>query len=412
VNELEKLPTQATPAIPQVSRSVYMDANATTTLLPEVFEAMTPYLLGQCGNASSSHRHGRQARALLETARQQVAYLLNSTDTEVIFTSGGTEADNLAIFGTVTEPGAHIVTSRIEHHAVLHAVEHLERRGCEATYVPVDKDGKVDPDDVRRALRSNTRLISIMMANNETGVLQPVEEIGRIARERNIYFHVDDVQAAGKVPIDVMQIGCDLLSISGHKMHGPQGTGALFVRRGVKLAPMFHGGTQELSHRAGTENVVGLVGFGEAAVVAKNSHKDGSLQRVANLRDALESSVLLEVEEAGVNGSRSDRVPNTTNIWFGGIDGFALLTILDRMGVSVSGGSACNAGACEPSHVLLAMGLTPGRASRSVRFSLSKQTTPEDVDFAIWQVSEALEQLRKTAVHKTSRGSAARRRAI
>jgi cysteine desulfurase len=389
-----------------------MDANATTSLLPEVFEAMAPYLLGECGNASSGHRHGRQARAALETARRQVAHLLNSSDAEVIFTGGGTEADNLAIFGAVTVPGAHIVTSRIEHHAVLHAVEHLERRGCEATYVPVDEKGKVDPEDVRRALRSNTRLISVMMANNETGVLQPFEEIARIARERNILFHTDAVQAAGKVPIDVEQIGCDLLSISGHKMHGPQGTGALFVRRGIKLAPIFHGGTQELGHRAGTENVVGIVGLGEAAVVAKNSLKDGSWKRVAKLRDALESSVLLEAEEAGVNGSRNDRVPNTTNIWFGDIDGSALLTTLDRMGVSVSGGSACNTDACTPSHVLLAMGLTPGRASGSVRFSLSKQTTPEDVDFAIWQVSEALELLRKTTAPKTSRSKTAARRTL
>jgi cysteine desulfurase len=394
VDEFRSEPDRANRKIAQVNRSVYMDANATTALLPEVFEAMSPYLLGQYGNASSRHRHGRQARAALETARQQVAYLLNSSDAEVVFTSGGTEADNLAIFGAVAEPGSHIVTSRIEHHAVLHAVEHLERRGCEATYVPVDEGGKVDPDDVRRALRSNTRLISIMMANNETGVLQPVEEIGRIARELNILFHTDAVQAAGKVPIDVMQIGCDLLSISGHKMHGPQGTGVLYVRRGVKLAPMFHGGTQELSRRAGTENAVGVVGFGEAAVIAKNGLKDGSLKKLAKLRDALENSVLLEVEEAGVNGSRNERVPNTTNIWFGGVEGSALLTTLDQLGVSVSGGSACNAGACEPSHVLMAMGLTPGRASRSIRFSLSKQTTPEDVDFAIWQVAEAIAKLR------------------
>jgi cysteine desulfurase len=376
---------------------VYLDANATTALLPEVFEAMSPYLLGQFGNASSAHRHGRRARTALETARQQVAYLLNSSEAEVIFTSGGTEADNLAIFGTMTEPGAHIVTSSIEHHAVLHAVKNLERLGYETTYVPVEASGRVNPDEVFDALRPNTRLISIMMANNETGVLQPVEEVGRIARERGILFHTDAVQAAGKVSIDVKQIGCDLLSISGHKIHGPQGTGALFVRRGVRLEPMFHGGTQELSRRAGTENVVGAVGFGEAAVIAKNGLKDGSLKRLAKLRDALESSVLAEVEQAGVNGSRSERVPNTTNIWFGGIDGSALLTTLDQMGVSVSGGSACNAGACEPSHVLMAMGLTPGRASRSVRFSLSKQTTPEDVDFAIWQVLEALDRLRETA---------------
>jgi cysteine desulfurase len=355
---------------------------------------MIPYLLGECGNASSNHRHGRQARAALETARQQVAYLLNASDSEVIFTSGGTEADNLAILGAVTEPDAHIITSSIEHHAVLHAVNRLEQRGCEATYLPVDANGRVNPEDVLSALRPNTRLISIMLANNETGVLQPVEEIGRIAREHGVLFHTDAVQSAGKVPVDVERIGCDLLSISGHKMHGPLGTGALFVRRGVKLEPMLHGGTQELGRRAGTENVVGAVGFGESAVIAQNGLKDGSLKKLAKLRDALENSVLAEVGEAGVNGSRNERVPNTTNIGFGGVDGPALLAMLDRMGVSVSGGSACNAGACEPSHVLMAMGLTPGRASRSVRFSLSKQTTAEDVDFAIWQVAEAVGKLR------------------
>ena len=388
----------------QLKRSVYLDANATTALLPEVYDVMVPYLLGECGNASSSHRHGRQARAALENARQQVAYLLNANDSEIVFTSGGTEADNLAILGAQTEPGAHIITSSIEHHAGLHAVEKLERKGCEATYLPVGANGQVNPVDVFSALRPSTRLISIMLANNETGVLQPAEEIGRIAREHGVLFHTDAVQAAGKVPIDVERIGCDLLSISGHKMHGPQGTGALFVRRGVKLDPMFLGGMQELGRRAGTENIAGIVGFGEAAVLARNGLKDGSLKKLAKLRDALENSVLLEVEDAGVNGSRNERVPNTTNIWFGGIDGPALLAMLDRKGVSVSGGSACNSGACEPSHVLIAMGLTPGRAIRSVRFSLSKQTTAEDVDFAIWQVTEAVGKLReKEATSRATR---------
>jgi cysteine desulfurase len=399
-------PVQIARNIRQLKRSVYMDANATTALLPEVYDAMIPYLLGECGNASSGHRHGRQARAALETARQQVAYLLNASDAEIVFTSGGTEADNLAILGAVTEPDAHIITSSIEHYAVFHAVKKLEQKGCAATYLPVGANGQVNPDDVLSALRPNTRLISIMLANNETGVLQPIAEIGRIAREHSVLFHTDAVQAAGKIPIDVERIGCDLVSISSHKMHGPQGTGALFVRRGVKLEPISHGGTQELRRRAGTENIVGVVGFGEAAVLARNGLKDGSLKKLAKLRDALERSVLLEVEEAGVNGSGNERVPNTTNIWFGGIDGPALLAMLDRMGVSVSGGSACNAGACEPSHVLIAMGLTPGEASRSVRFSLSKQTTAEDVDFAMWQVAEAVGRLReKGATSRVTRNS-------
>lgn len=374
-----------------------MDANATTPLLPEVFEAMRPWLAERCGNASSQHAQGRAARTAVEFARQQVAALINCTRLEVLFTSGGTEADNLAIFGALPEPGAHIVTSSIEHHAVLHAVQELELRGATATYLPVDEGGVINTDDLRRALRPNTRLISVMMANNETGVLQPVEEIGRIARDRGILFHIDAVQAAGKVPIDVGRIDCDLLSLSGHKMHGPQGTGALFVRKGVNLAPMFYGGGHEQGLRAGTENVAGIVGLGMAAEIAQKGFADGSLQRMELLRNELERSLLLQAENAGVNGTRSARVPNTTNLWFGGVVGSLLLRMLDEKGLAVSGGSACNAGQCGASHVLLAMGLSLGRAASSVRFSLSKLTTAEDVDYAIWRVAEALEKLRKTS---------------
>lgn len=377
--------------------SVYLDANATTPLLPEVFKVMTPWLAGQCGNASSGHRHGREARAAVEAARQQVADLLHCRETEVVFTSGGTEADNLAILGTAIEPGGHIITSSIEHHAILHAVERLELKGCTTTYLPVDENGAVNPDDVRRALRADTRLISVMMANNETGVLQPVEEIARIAREAGVLFHTDAVQAAGKVAIDVERIGCDLLSISGHKMHGPQGTGALFVRTGVELSPILHGGSQEQGRRAGTENVAGVAGFGQAAAIAAKGFNDHSLERVMKLRDELERSLLRDAGDAGINGGHAARVPNTTNLWFGGIGGPGFLKSLDDLGVSVSGGSACNAGSCEPSHVLLAMGLSMRKATSSIRFSLSKKTTGEDIDFAIRQVSEALEATRKAA---------------
>lgn len=378
-------------------RSVYMDANATTPLLAEVFNAMMPWLFSRSGNASSSHRRGREAREAVEAAREQVAHLLNCEETEIVFTSGGTEADNLAIFGAVAAPGAHIVTSSIEHHAVLHAVEQLERIGCTATYLPVDESGRVNPEDVRRALCPNTRLISVMMANNETGVLQPVEEIGRIARESGALFHTDAVQATGKVPIDVERIKCDLLSISGHKMHGPQGTGALFVRSGLDLNPMFYGGSHERGRRAGTENVAGIVGFGQAATIAKAGFNDRTLERVGKFRNEFERSLLREAGDAGVNGGRAERVPNTANLWFGGINGPELLKTLDDLGISASGGSACNAGRCEPSHVLLAMGLSHRQASSSIRFSLTKQTTGEDVDFAIFQVLEALEHLRDSA---------------
>ncbi|HEY2471364.1 MAG TPA: cysteine desulfurase family protein [Terracidiphilus sp.] len=376
-------------------RSVYLDANATTPLLPDVLNAMMPWYFSRCGNASSSHARGRESRDALEMARAQVADLIGAQAGQIVFTSGGTEADNLAIFGTAVEPGAHIITSNIEHHAVLHAVERLRSRlGWTVTYLDPDENGTVNPEDVRRAIRRKTRLISVMMANNETGVLQSVEEIGHIARERGVLFHTDAVQALGKVPIDVKRIGCDLLSLSAHKMHGPQGAGALFVREGVKLDPMLVGGAQEADRRAGTENVAAIVGFGAAAEIARKGFKDGSMKRMERLRDELERSLLREAETAGVNGARNQRVPNTTNLWFGGAEGGRLIHVLDRMGVAVSGGSACTASSCEPSHVLLAMGLSPSRASASIRFSLSKQTSMEDIDFVIWQVSEALENLR------------------
>ncbi len=383
--------------IDRETRSVYMDANATTPLLVEVFNAMMPWYLSRVGNASSGHTHGRAVRAAVEEARQQVADLIHCNRLELVFTSGGTEADNLAIFGTVTEPGAHIITTSIEHHAVLHAVERLEQHGCTATYLPVGENGQIQIDDLRRALRPNTRLISVMMANNETGVLQPVEEIGRIARDRGILFHVDAVQAAGKVPIDVKKIGCDLLSISAHKMHGPPGIGALYVREDINLVPMFYGGGHELGRRAGTENVAAIVGFGKAAEIALNGFYDGSVTKLEHLRDELERRLLHEIGDAGVNGARAPRVLNTVNLWFGGVEGPRLLRQLDEMGLSVSGGSACTAGLCLPSHVLLAMGLSIQKASSSVRFSLSKQTTAEDVHFAICQVSGAIEQLRATS---------------
>ena len=376
-------------------RSVYLDANATTPLLPEVFDAMKPWFFNRCGNASSSHGRGREARDAVEMARLAIAELIGSEASEIVFTNGGTEADNLAIFGTVVAPGSHVITTSIEHHAVLHAVQRLESRfGCSVTHLSPDADGVVYPGDVKRALRGKTSLISVMMANNETGVLQPVEEIGRIARERGVLFHCDAVQAAGKVPIDVKRIGCDLLSLSAHKMHGPQGVGALFVRDGVRIDPMLLGGAQENGRRAGTENVAGVVGFGSAAAIARRGFKDGSLKRMGRMRDELERSLLREADNAGVNGSRIWRVPNTANLWFDRAESGRLIHILDRMGVAVSGGSACSAASSDSSHVLVAMGLSRARASASVRFSLSKQTTLEDVDFAIWQVSEALEKLR------------------
>ncbi|HXE90682.1 MAG TPA: cysteine desulfurase family protein [Terriglobales bacterium] len=375
-------------------RRVYLDNNATTPVLPEVWEAMRPYFADQFGNASSIHRHGQQTRAAVERARESVAVLLGCRPAEVVFTSGGTEGDNLALFGLV-EPGDHLVTSTIEHHAVLHSARQLEQRGCEVTFVPVDGRGLVDPDDVRRALRPNTKLISIMMANNETGAIQPVEEIGRIAAEADVYFHTDAVQAAGKIPLNVQKIGCDLLTISGHKMHAPQGTGALYVRRGTLLRPLFYGGNHERGRRAGTENVPGIVGLGRAAELAGDSLRNGQMARLQELRDRIETTILAEFEGVGVNGAGAPRVPTTTNIFFDWIEGEALVIALDLKGLAVSTGAACSSGAVEPSHVLTAMGLAPERARASLRFSLGKQNTAEDVDFALSVLPEALARLRE-----------------
>ena len=375
-------------------RRVYLDNNATTPVLPEVFEAMRPYFAEHFGNASSIHHHGQETRAAVERARESVAALLGCRASEIVFTSGGTEGDNLAISG-LTRAGDHVISSTIEHHAVLNSCKHLEAMGCGVTYVPVDGRGLVDPDDVRRALRADTKLITIMMANNETGVLQPVEEIGKIAAEADVYFHTDAVQAAGKVPIDVKRLGCDLLSISGHKMHAPQGVGALYVRKGTILQPMFYGGSHERSRRAGTENVPGIIGLGKAAELAREALERGELARMSAMRDHIEQRILSEVEATGVNGAGAPRVPNTTNIHFDYIEGEALVIALDLKGLAVSTGAACSSGAIEPSHVLTAMSLPPEIARASLRFSLGKQNTPEDVQFALDLVPQTVARLRE-----------------
>lgn len=374
-------------------RRVYMDANATTPLLPEVLEAMRPYLLDHFGNASSIHQQGQQARAAVEHARETVAEMLHCRPAEIVFTSGGTESDNMALFGLV-QPGDHIITSAIEHHAVLNSAERLHERGIDVTFLGVSAEGIINPDDVRRALTPKTKLISVMMANNETGAIQPVEEIGKIAAETDVYFHTDAVQAAGKLPLDVRSIGCDLLSISGHKMHAPQGTGILFVRRGTQIEPLFFGGPHERQRRAGTENLPGIVGLGRAVEIAMESLKDGSLEKTAKLRDKLENGVLSAIGDIGVNAGSVPRVPNTTNLWFDYLEGEALVIALDLKGLSVSGGSACQSGATDPSHVLLAMGVGEERARASLRFSLMKTTTEADVNFALEILPAAVSRLR------------------
>jgi cysteine desulfurase len=375
-------------------RRIYLDNNASSPVLPDVMEAMLPYFAEEFGNASSIHHHGQHARAAVERARESVAALVGARPAEIVFTSGGTEADNLALFG-LARAGDHIITSSIEHHAVMNACKHLENIGCEVTYLRVDGRGLLEPDDIRKALRPNTRLISIMMANNETGVLQPIEEIGKIAAEADVYFHTDAVQAAGKVPIEVSRLQVDLLSLSGHKLHAPQGVGALYVRRGILLTPMLYGGRHERSRRAGTENVPGIVGLGKAAELAREGFSNGGVEQIRQWRDEIEQTCLKRIDAVAVNGAGAPRVPNTTNIRFHYIEGEALVIALDLKGVAVSTGAACSSGAIEPSHVLTAMGLSPEQARASLRFSLGKQNTAADVDILLSVLPETVARLRE-----------------
>jgi cysteine desulfurase len=381
-------------------RRVYMDSNATTQLAPEVFTAMQPYFTEQFGNASSVHFHGQRARGAVEQAREHLSSLFHCRSSEIVFTSGGTEGDNLALFGLV-KPGDHLITSSIEHHAVLHAAHCLRDRGVDVTFLPVSDQGVVSPGDVRAAIRPETTMISIMMANNETGALQPVAEIGQIAKEasaaKKVWFHTDAVQTAGKASLDVTAIGCDLATISGHKMHAPQGVGALYVRTGTKLKPLFYGGSHERQRRAGTENLPGIVALGRAAELALAALAAGTPDKLAHLRDRLEQQMLAHVDSCGVNGGSVPRVPNTTNLWFDGVDAESLLIALDLRGLAVSGGSACSSGASEPSHVLSAMNIPSARAKASLRFSIDKYTTDADIDFALEVVPQAVHRLRDLA---------------
>src|SRR5271170_3982848 len=380
-------------------RRVYMDANATTPLLPEVTEAMRPYWMEHFGNASSIHQQGQRARTAVDQARETLAEFFGCHASEVVFTSGGTEGDNTALFGLL-HPGDHLITTSIEHSAVLSAADRLAHDGIETTRVDPRPDGLIDPMDILRAIRPETRLISVMLANNETGVVQPVEEIGRIAAQTGCFFHIDGVQGAGKIPIDVKKIGCHVLTISGHKMHAPKGIGAMYVRKGTPLDPLLVGGSHERRRRAGTENVPSIAGLGKAAELAMHSLETGAMHRLAGLRDRLEQGILTKIPGTGVNGADREgkiapRAANTSNIWFDQLEGEALVIALDLKGLAVSGGSACASGAAEPSHVLTAMGLTPARGRASLRFSLTKNTTPEDIDFALEVVPAAVGRLRE-----------------
>ncbi len=362
-------------------KRIYLDNNATTRMAPEVLEAMLPYYGEVYGNPSSVHGYGQEAKEALDLARRQVASLLNSEPNEIVFTAGGTESDNLAIRGIIEATpgtGKHVVTSQIEHHAVIHTCQSLEKRGIQVTYLPVNRDGLVDPEAVARAIQENTRLISIMHANNEIGTLQPMREIGDIARNRDLYFHVDAVQAAGKVPLRPAEFGADLLTISAHKFHGPKGIGALYVKKGTRLRPLIFGGGHERNRRAGTENVPQIVGLGRAAELAKEAmEKEGT--RIQHLRDWFEKEVQQRIPDTSVNGHAGLRLFNTSNLRFAGAESEGLIINLDLAGVACSTGSACSSGAIEPSHVLTAMGLSPEEAFECVRFSFSKDTRQDDL---------------------------------
>lgn len=377
----------------------YFDHNATTPVSSEALSAMTQCLAQVYGNASSIHYYGQLAKQKLELSRRQVATLVGCDPKELVFTAGGTEADNLALLGTVRRnPGGHLITTEIEHPAVLNCTAQLEREGFAVTRVAVSSRGVVYPKDIEAALRPNTLLISVMHANNELGTLQPVAEIARIAHDAGALLHVDGVQALGKIPIDVRALGADLYSISAHKIYGPKGVGALYIRNGVKLLPASFGGHHERDRRAGTENVPGIVGFGMAAERAQwRLAPDGD--RIGELRDRLENAVLSRIPETAVNGGDSQRTPNTTNIRFDGVDGEALVIALDLRGFAVSTGSACSSGAITPSHVLTAIGLTADQARSSIRFSLGESNSAAQVDALVGALEASVAHLRRISVH-------------
>ena len=376
---------------------IYLDSNATTPMRPEVVAAMIPVFTKDYGNPSSIHWFGQQAKSMLDDARAQVARLIHAETSEIVFLSGGTEADNLAIRGIAESQksrGRHIITSKIEHHAVLHTCRDLEKQGYEVSWLGVSSGGLVDPEDVRRAIRPDTILISIMHANNEIGTIQPIEEIGRIALAADIYFHSDGVQSTGKIPVDVKKLNVDLYSISAHKIHGPKGVGALFIKKGTPVKPLLTGGGHERNRRSGTENVAGIVGFGIAAKMAREG-LESEMTHVRELRDRLESELKKRIELIHVNAENAPRLPNTSNIMVDFAEGEGLVISLDLKGVAVSTGSACSSGSLEPSHVLIAIGKTPDEAHGSLRFSLNSTNTAEEVDYVVDVLPRIVERLRE-----------------
>ena len=390
---------------------VYMDHAGTTPLAPDVLQSMTPYFTELFGNPSSIHTVGQEARYALDEARERVARVLNCRPRDVVFTSGGTESDNAAIVGAATalqETGNHIITSSVEHHAVLHTAQHLESQGFEVTYLPVDSDGIVQPEAVLRAITDRTTLVSIMYANNEIGVVNPIPEIAQVIKQRaaelsrTILFHTDAVQAAGYLDLDVRMLGADLMSLSGHKFHGPKGTGVLFIRRGAPFLPYLLGGGQERERRSGTENIPGIVGL-SVALEAANARRDETSRHCAALRDRIVVQVLERVPGSRLNGHPTRRLPNNANFSFPGVEGEPILLGLDMAGIAASSGSACSSGSLEPSHVLLALGQSAEVARGSLRLTLGRDNTEEQVDYLINVLVDLVERLRRLPSLTTAR---------
>ncbi len=379
-----------------MERKVYLDHNATTPVHPEVLEAMLPYYRENFGNASSIHSFGREAKVALDESREKVARFLNADPLEIYFTSGGTESDNLAIKGVAwanRNKGKHIITSKIEHHAVLESCKFLEREGFEVTYLPVDRYGMVDPEELEKNLREDTILVTMMYANNETGAIEPIEELSKIVKEKGVYFHTDAVQAGGKIKIDVNKLGVDLLSLSAHKFYGPKGVGVIYIRRGVRLTPLAHGGHHEKARRAGTENIPGIVGLAKALEIAYGDMEKEE-ERLKSLTTSFFKKVSEKIPDVFLNGPPQKRIPNTVNLSFKGVEGESIILNLDLKGIAVASGSACTSGSLEPSHVLSAMGVAPDLAQSSLRFSFGRSNTMEDVDYVVEALPEIVSKLR------------------
>jgi cysteine desulfurase len=376
--------------------SIYLDHNATTPLREEVLEAMLPYLRQAFGNASSLHSFGRAARRAIETAREQVAAALGANPREIVFTGCGTESDNQALKGIAfasRNRGDHIITSQIEHKAILETCQYLEKQGFHVTYLPVDEYGRVNPGDVAQSITDRTALVSVMFANNEVGTIQPIAEIGRVCQDRGVTFHTDAVQAVGKLPIDVDEMGIDLLSASAHKFYGPKGVGVLYVRKGTKLDPLLHGGHQERGRRAATENVAGIVGLGKALELRLGEMAEEA-ERLASLRNRLHAGIVERIDRVYLNGHPTARLPGTLNLSFDYVEGEGIIMGLDLAGVAVSSGSACTSASLEPSAVLLAMGVQPVPAQGSIRFSLGRENTATDVDYVLETLPPIVARLR------------------